>query len=153
MWFYRYSFTTKCFVMHKLYVLLISCSTLACSPMRINYIGNTTAPTEQVDVYVTETSIKQPYTIVGRGFMDAGSWAVFNRRLQETMQKKAIEKARKVGADAVLFQEYILVAPGSNINTVYKTDTLQKGVVTVGNTTIGPNLSSGMNIFFLKYSN
>jgi hypothetical protein len=138
--------------MQKIYLFLIASIALSCSPMRINYIGNSSAPTQQVDVYVTEASIKKPYDIVGRGFMDAGAWSSFNRSIQETMQKKAIEKARKVGADAVLFQEYILVAPGTNINTIYKTDTIQKGVVTVGNTTIGPNVSNGMNIFFLKYN-
>lgn len=134
--------------MQKLYFavlfILSSCAT------RINYIGNTNSPTTHVDIYVTEKAIKKPYEVIGRGFLFRGS---FYRKFQETMQRKAIKKAKEIGADAVLFQEYALLVPGNNISSVFRTDTIQHGVITTGNTNISPTITSGFNISFLKYSN
>jgi hypothetical protein len=132
--------------MQKIYFaflfILSSCAT------RINYIGNKTTPTTHVDIYVSENAIKKPYEVMGRGFLDRGS---FDRKYQETMQRKAIKKAKAIGADAVLFQDYAVLVPGNNINSVFRTDSIQHGVITTGNTNISPVMASGFNISFLKY--
>jgi hypothetical protein len=131
----------KCY---SLLFLLIFCSCGA----RLNYLGSSFTPTKYVDVYVDASAIKRTYTIIGKGYMEYG----FHTKSRiEKMQSKAIEKAQSNGADAVLFQDYIIKRDGTNVQTITKTDSIGKGLVTVETGTIGPIISSGTNILFLKY--
>jgi hypothetical protein len=136
--------------MKQIYIPILAFLFISCST-RINYVGNRSTPTKEVDVFVTESAIKKPFDVSGRGFINAGNLSHFNRRYHETVQEKAIEKARSVGADAVLIQEQWLLLPGSQISSVYRTDSIGRGVVTAGQTSVSPNLSSEISIFFLKY--
>ena len=119
----------------------------------LNYLGNSYTPTKNVDVYVDASAIKKPYSIIGKGFMEYGymSWSAYDKARIEKMQKKAIEKAKLKGADAVLFEDYIIKRDGTRIQSVTKTDSVGKGLITVETGTIGPIISSGTNILFLKY--
>lgn len=135
--------------MQKIYffsfiILLFS----SCSPA-INYIGSTNAPTSHVDVFVNDATIKKNYDIVGKGYVHE---ITFNKRI-EKIQKRAIEKAMNKGADAVLIQDYYVPNTGTSINTTMRSDSLNKGLITVGNTTVQSTGSSGFNIYFLKYTN
>jgi hypothetical protein len=124
--------------------LIVLCSCRA----RLNYLGSSLSPTKNVDVYVDATAIRRPYTIIGKGYMEFG----FGVKARiDKMQAKAVEKARSKGADAVLFQDYIIKRDGTSVQTITKTDSVGKGLVTVETGTIGPIVSSGTNILFLKY--
>jgi hypothetical protein len=125
-----------------LFLLLTSCAT------RISYIGTTTTPTATTDVYVTEKSIQRPYKVIGKGFLKPGS---LDRNFEETMQRKSVKKAKKIGADAVLFLDYAVGFPIGTINSVTRTDSIANESYSIGQTTMGPTISHGFTILFLKY--
>ena len=118
----------------------------SCSP-RINYIGRSNAPTSHIDVYVNEAAIKKNYDIVGKGYVHGITFS----KGAEKIQKKAIEKAMKKGADAILIEDYFVPNTGTLINTTMRSDSLNKSLITSGNTTVQSTGSSGFNIYFLKY--
>ena len=118
----------------------------SCSPS-INYIGSSNVPTSHIDVYVNEAAIKKNYDIVGKGYV----YGITFSKGAEKIQKKAIEKAMKKGADAVLIEDYFVPNTGTLINTTMRSDSLNKSLITSGNTTVQSTGFSGFNIYFLKY--
>jgi hypothetical protein len=121
--------------MNKIYFSFLVIFFSSCFP-RINYIGNSFPPTKDPDFYVDEKSIDKPYRVIGKGYPDAtGSLAL------KTLQKKAIEKAKKKGADAVLVLDYIGQVASANRSTVYQ----GKGI-------IGFDYETQFVILFLKYT-
>ncbi len=134
--------------MNKIYFLLLIILLSSCTTT-INYLGNSYTPTRNPDLYVTEKSIDRPYKIVGKGYP---RFRLFGHS-PEKIQRKALEKAKKKGADAVLIQDYYIPNTGTNINSFYRSDSLGKGLITVGNSTVSSMGSSGFTIFFLKYTN
>lgn len=134
--------------MQKIYfvsflVLFTSCVT------RIVYVGSTNVPTSHVDVFVNENAIKKNYDIVGKGYIHYG---LYSRNILN-IQKKSIQKAMENGADGILVQDYFIPNTGTSINTVMKSDSVARSLITVGNTNVQSTGSGGFNIFFLKYSN
>ena len=131
--------------MRKLYfyaVLLFSF--ISCT--RINYVGSSYKPTDKVEVFVDEGAIRKKYDIVGKGYITYAGV----EPSPETVQSKAVQKAREKGADAVLIKDYY--TPVSNVNTTVRTDSTQKGVITVENTTMRQNSSPEFVVLFLKYA-
>jgi hypothetical protein len=133
--------------MNKFYSLIPVIIFSSCGS-HLNYLGSSYTPTKNVDVYVDASAIKRSYTIIGKGYMEYG---YHTKSRVDKMQAKAIAKAQSTGADAVLFQDYIIKRDGTNVQTITKTDSIGKGLVTVETGTIGPIISSGTNILFLKY--
>jgi hypothetical protein len=125
-------------------ILLIT----SCAP-RIKYLGNSYAPTSQVDVFVSEDAIKKNYDIVGKGYVQHGG--LYKKKI-EKIQSKAVEKAKQRGVDGVLIQEYYVPNTGTSISSVSRSDSLFKGLITIGNTQIQSTGSGGFTIQFLKYS-
>ena len=125
-----------------LVLLFSSCVT------RIAYIGSTNVPTSDIEVFVNENVIKKNYEIVGKGYVHYG---LFSRGL-EKIQKKSIAKARQTGANGILFQDYYIPNTGTSINTVMRSDSVAKGLITIGNSTVQSTGTGGLNIFFLKYT-
>ena len=120
--------------MNKIYFSFLVIIFSACSP-HINYIGNSFSPTKDPDFYVDEKSIDKPYKVIGKGYpAGVGSLAV------KTLQKKAIEKAKKEGADAVLVQDYFTQTAMAN-NTPHH-----------GKEIIGFDVDTQFVILFLKYT-
>lgn len=136
--------------MKPIYTLLFLCIFFTSCAVHINYLGSTSAPTNKVDVYVDPSAIKRPYTIIGKGYpayFSAGSLMYATDKLQ----KKALEVARKNGADAVLFQDYQVQQNGTSFYSASRTDSVGNGVVTTTNGSVGPTVTTGRNIFFLRY--
>ena len=71
----------------------------ACSPT-INYLGDSYAPTQEVDVYFDEPDIKRDYKVMGVMKNEGGEFEMDD---PETVKTKMIQKAKSVGADAILF--------------------------------------------------
>ncbi len=134
--------------MKKIYFPLILILFYSCSG-KISYIGQASAPTTRVDVYISEASIKKNYELIGQGYLN--TWAA--RLKPDKIQKLAQQTAMKKGADAVIITDYFIPNTGQSICTIYKTDSVGKGTVTTGNTTINPTSSSGFRLFFVKYNN
>ena len=130
--------------MYKIYFLLITICLISCNT-KIRYIGKTLPPTKNIEVFISEQSIKQPYEYIGKGYLG------FHKNPNK-IQEKAEEIARAKGADAVLITDYYIPdTGGTNITTVFKTDSIAKSAVTTANTTISPTSYSGYHILFLKY--
>lgn len=127
--------------MLKIYTLAGLSFLLSSCGFRIGYLGDSAAPTSKVDVYVDPSSIKRPYTVMGKGYVET---AIGSERSAEKVQAKALRKAREKGADAILFEDYFLLPTASVATTridSVRTTATQSGTV----------LSSGRNILFLKY--
>lgn len=124
-------------------VLAASCAT------RVNYLGTSYKPTTQVDVFVDKASIKKEYDVIGKGFEEERLLNYGNNI--EMVQKKAVELAKRKGADAVFFQGYFVANTGAAIHTNSRVDSVGKGTVGISTTLINPTSSSGLTIYFLKY--
>lgn len=129
--------------MTKIYISFLSLALLtSCSPT-LNYLGNSYQPTNAVDVYVDETAIAKEYTIMGKGYVHFYSGAV-----PESIQRKAISKAKQKGADAVLFKDYFV--PVAQTQTRTKKDS--SGVtISINNPAQVQAASPEVVVFFLKY--
>ena len=127
-------------------ILLSSCYTNS----RIDYIGSTSQPTNNVDVFVDEKAIPRAFTIVGKAFINPSPYSL----RKEKIMTKAVQKAKEKGADAIFYQEtFVPTTPGTNLTTHSLTDSLGKGTITVSNTSV--NQSYGYlrtEILFLKYN-
>ena len=134
--------------MNKIYVFILLILFSSCGT-KINYIGNSYSSTDKVDLFVDDNSIGRPYKIIGKGYPD---YITLGRRSIESIQRKATEKAREKGADAILIQDYLISETPSSLHSVYRTDSIGKGLITVGNTTVTHTNTTGFIIFFLKYT-
>src|SRR5262245_4448034 len=121
--------------MYKIYFALLMIFFSSCVA-HINYMGDSFPPTKAPDFYVDEKSIDKPYKVIGKGYPNgAGSLAT------KTLQKKAIEKAKKMGADAVLVQDYLAQTSVANRSTVHQ-----------GKAVIGFDYDTQFVLLFLKYT-
>jgi len=133
--------------MYKIYFCLAILLS-SCSP-KINYLGNSYTPTTDPDFFVDERSIERPYKIIGKGYPErVGSLFL------ETMQRKAIDKARSKGADAVLVQDIFVQNYVAGTHPIHNTDTISRQSIITGSATIGTAHSDYPQfvIFFLKYT-
>src|SRR4030095_5748864 len=106
--------------MNKIYFVLFMFFFSSCLP-HINYLGNSFPPTKEPDFYVDERSIDKPYKIIGKGYPNGVGVLTL-----KTLQKKAIEKAKKKGAEAVLVQDYFVQAAVTNSSTIYHMTAMEK---------------------------
>lgn len=131
--------------MIKLYSLLLSILLSSCFVPRLDYLGNSYTPTKNVDVYVDASAIKKSYIIMGKTYIETNALTNLER-----VQQAAIEKAKQKGADAILFQDYI-IQDGSTFQTVTKSDSIGSSSVRVRTTTATPDVTKRLDILFLKY--
>jgi hypothetical protein len=98
-------------------------------------------------VHVDPSSITKPYTIMGKGYINEGVGDNFIKHIQSL----AVSEAKRKGADTILIQDYYIPAASTDVSTTLRTDSVGKGTVTVGNTTVQQNGSQKFAIVFLKY--
>ena len=134
--------------MYKIYLLILVSFLFSCG-MRLNYLGTSSSPTENVDVYVDQNAIKKSYTIVGKGYVEGIS---VSKKSIEIMQKKAIRKAKEKGADAILFQDHYIIDNNPAIAGIARTDSTGSALINIQNTRVSPVVSSKTDILFLKYN-
>lgn len=127
-----------------LFLLLTSCAT------KISYIGSKETPVTTTDVYVSSESIRKPYDVIGKGFVKRGQ---FNRRYEQVMQRKALKKAKTIGADAVLFVDFAVPHAPQSIYSTTRTDSLFNGTISSSEVHVGPTVTYGFTVLFLKYRN
>ena len=125
--------------MRKIYTPLLL---LLSSCTQVNYLGSRYAETQNVDVFVTQASVKKPFEVIGKGYVRRTAGP---EPKVETIQRKAVEKARSKGADAVVIEDYYLV---DRTSSIAPTDSLRRTrILNYGN----PAISSGFTILFLRY--
>jgi hypothetical protein len=131
--------------MNKIYPLLFIVLISSCTT-NIRYIGQSHPPTSEVDVFVAAESIRRPYDYIGKGYL-----GYFKNPVK--IQQKSEKLARKKGADAVLILDYLVPHTGTQINSIFKTDSVANSAVTTASTTVQSIDQTGYSIFFLKYRN
>jgi hypothetical protein len=132
--------------MHNIYFILLSILLVSCTTS-IRYIGQTRPVTKKVDVYIAEQSIRQEFEYIGKGYISG-----FGYQNPETIQQRAVQKAKTVGADAVLIKDYISTeTAGATVTTVQRSDSIGKSLFTTGNSVISPTVTTGFQILFIKY--
>ena len=73
--------------MRTLYFLVLTSFIASCT--EFNYLGSTYPPTDKVEVFVTRSSVKKPFDVIGKGYIQN---IVGLPPSVEEIQKKAIEK-------------------------------------------------------------
>src|SRR5215210_7273198 len=107
--------------MRKLYapltfILFSSCVT------RVNYLGSSYPATKKVDVFVSQSSIKKPFEVIGKGYI---KYAAIGSSV-EAIQRRAVEKAKLKGANAVVIEDYYVVNNTATVTT--RTDSLRRSL-------------------------
>jgi hypothetical protein len=132
--------------MNKIYALIFVSCLFSCG-MRLNYLGTSSSPTENIDIYVDPGAIKKSYTIVGKGYAEGIS---ISKKSYEIMQKKAIRKAKEKGADAILFQDHYVI--DNSIQGIARTDSSANSLISIENSRVSTAVTVKPEIFFLKYN-
>ncbi len=83
----------------KLSTILFLLSISSCSP-RINYLGDTYSPTQEVDIFFDEQDIQKEYKVMGVMKNEAEDFELDDA---ESVKNAMVKKAKAVGADAILF--------------------------------------------------
>lgn len=79
--------------------LPLSLALLGCWPT-IHYLGDSLSPTTQVDLYYDAYEVKKEYKVIGR--MTNDQFSAYNVKM---IKKQMIKKAKKVGADGIIFSD------------------------------------------------
>lgn len=132
--------------MKKIYISLCSFVVLTSCATRVDYIGNSFSPSQQVDVFVVKEAITRPYDIIGKGYVRMAT--PFSSI--EKIQKRAVKKAKQKGAHAVLVQDYFVLNTDSNISTSFQTDS-SKNVLSTSSVQAHPTIGSGFQVLFIRY--
>ncbi len=75
---------------------------------KIVYYGRTYPATEKVDIYFRESDITEPNEIMGKA-----TYEVSAKKNSDKIQNKIIERVKKKGADAILFDDISLTTTGT----------------------------------------
>ena len=133
--------------MYKIYTtLFLSVILLSCYSAKVHYIGSSFEPTRRTDVFVDESSIKKPFTIIGKGYVSTSYERALGR-----IQKNAIETAKEKGADAILFQDVFIVDESSSISGISRSDSSGRSSLSIRKSVASPVITTKREILFLKY--
>ena len=128
--------------MRKLYFPLLLISLVSCGT-QVNYLGTTYPSTKNVDVFVDQASVKKPFDVIGKGYIKRNIGPEIS---VEAIQRKAVEKAKINGANAVVIEDYYLVDKTSSIT---KQIDSSRNLTQTSN--INPAVTSGFSILFIRY--
>ena len=84
---------------HEISVYLILFLIISCSP-KIQYLGKTYPPTQNVDIFFNESDINRPFETIG---MIRNSGKSYEKNNPEVIKTAMLAKAMQVGADAIIF--------------------------------------------------
>ncbi|MBX2946239.1 MAG: hypothetical protein KF725_10425 [Cyclobacteriaceae bacterium] len=85
-----------------LFLLLCSCGN------KIIYFGREYAETTHVDIYFRESDVKESNEIMGKL-----TYEVSARKRSDKVQQKIIERVKRKGADAIIFDDISLTTTGA----------------------------------------
>lgn len=85
-----------------LIILLASCSD------RIIYYGRSYPTTSNLDLYFRESDVSEPHEIMGKATLEVSA-----KKSSDKVQAKLEERARKKGADALIFDDILLTNTGA----------------------------------------
>lgn len=76
-------------------LIVLSFGVFACA--HVNYMGKSFEPTTKIEVFFSKEEIEREYVVIGHA-IGTGTTFVSNDKIE----RKLIEKARSIGADAIL---------------------------------------------------
>lgn len=133
--------------MKKIYLPVLALVISGCSTV-IQYVGATyPASPKPAEIYVTESAITKPYTIVGRGYIKTG----FNDINWNKVQREATKQARQHGTDAILIIQNRTVSPIPSFIAQSRFDSISRGFKTKSSIEPSYPVSTWHDILFLKY--
>src|SRR5215207_6342453 len=103
--------------MRIFYALLFLLFITSCTT-RLHYVGSFTQ-SRQVDVFVDQSTIEKPYTIIRKGYVNPGTYSF---KYVKRIQPLAVAKAKQKGADAILIQDYDIPVAATDVHTVFRAD-------------------------------
>lgn len=89
-------------------LLLFSILLLSSCGNQIIYFGREYPETTRVDIYFRENDVKEPNEIMGKL-----TYEVSAKKSSDAVQQKIIERAKKKGSDAIIFEDISLTTTGS----------------------------------------
>ena len=134
--------------MKKIYLPLLLVIFCSCSTT-IQYVGKSYSPGDDPEVFVVESEIKKPYSVIGRGYIRAGVPSLGINWNQ--VQRKAIKKGWQHGADAVLIVQKNAVGALPVYQTYGSIDSVGAGVQTHSRSEAYYPVSTWHDILFLKF--
>jgi hypothetical protein len=139
--------------MRFFYLLTILFFVLSSCVPQLNYLGASLGTSQQVDVFVSEDAILKPYIIIGQSEVSQFWTSYTSKMAHASIQKQAIQKAKSVGADAILYTTYSSQAQGSKIASRFQIDSIGGSVIGNSTTTVTPIYTGGIFISYLQYKN
>ena len=136
--------------MKKIYLLLLPVLILGCYTTTIQYIGKSYKPGTEPEVFVVESEITKPYSIIGRGYIKVGD-PPFDDINWEQVQQEAVKTGWQHGADAVLIVQKNAINPLPAVQTYGSIDSVGRRLQTFSRTEAYYPLSIWHDILFLKY--
>lgn len=134
--------------MKKIYFLLFPLFLYSCSTT-IQYVGRSYKPGKDPEIFVDESEIIKPYSIIARGYLNTG---IYSRGINwNRVQREAIKKGSKHGADAVLIVQKNTMTPLPAFQTYSRTDSIGRGIKTYSHSEPYYPVSTWNDILFLKY--
>ena len=133
--------------MKKIYLPLLLIFIYSCSTT-IQYVGKSYKPADDPEIFVAESEIKKPYSIMGRGYIRAGVSLGIN---WNQVQRQAIKKGWQHGADAILIVQKNAVSALPVYQTYGSIDSAGMGVQTHSRSEAYYPVSTWHDILFLKY--
>ena len=144
-----YCLLFKTMFMKKIYILLLPVFIFGCSTT-IQYVGKSYKSGADPEVFVDESEVKKPYSIIGRGYIRPGinphgiNW--------NKVQRKAIQQGWQHGADAVLIIQKNTFNPLPTVRTYGSVDSVGKSLQTNSVSEVYYPVSTWHDILFLKYN-
>lgn len=116
----------------KTVVLLLALVAVVGGCAKVDYFGESFAPTTQVDVYFDDVDIEFEYRVIGRIYASAPSEQAFvsNEKLLQKIKEKAMEN----GGDAVIILGFAHVFAGASSSTTETTKETDTGTTTTSHT-------------------
>jgi hypothetical protein len=88
--------------------LLLSVLLLSGCSDRIIYYGRSYPQTADVDLYFRESDVTEPHEIMGKATLEVSA-----KKNSDKVQAKLLDRAKKKGADALIFDDIALTNTGS----------------------------------------
>lgn len=89
------------------FLIFIAILTSSCGN-KIIYYGRTYPSTDQVEIFFRESDISEPNEVMGKA-----TYEVTAKKSSDKVQKSIIDKVKKKGADAIVFDDISLTNTGS----------------------------------------
>jgi hypothetical protein len=134
------------------YWLLLAIGMLLCAGCaHVDYVGESYAPTTQVDVYYSEANVPREYVVIGEVIATGDEW-VSSGKMQEKIRREAL----KHGAHAVILTSLEKYASGehSSWSQDQKTSEDKKGrtrTKTTGSSNTSTDETKKIRALFIRY--